>query len=44
MNNESLLNLLFKNQDKKYKLFNDKIINTNLNTIGVRVPILKKDC
>lgn len=42
MNNESLLNLLFKNQDKKYKLFNDKIINTNLNTIGVRVPILKK--
>lgn len=32
---------LYDNKDKKYKLFNDKIINTNLKTIGVRVPIIK---
>lgn len=42
MNNEILLSLLFENQDKEYKLFNDKIINTKLNTIGIRIPILKK--
>ena len=33
---------LFKYQDLKYKLFNDKIINTNYETIGIRMPILKK--
>ena len=32
---------LFKYQDKKYKEFNDKIINTTYPTIGIRIPILR---
>ena len=42
MTNEELLKILFSNQDLKYKEFNDKIVNTNKKTIGVRSPILKK--
>lgn len=42
MINEELLKILFSNQDLKYKEFNDKIVNTNKKTIGVRSPILKK--
>lgn len=42
MNYDDLLNELKKNKDIKYKKFNDKIINTKMNTIGVRVPVLKK--
>lgn len=41
MNNDILLNELIKNKDLKYKEFNDKIVNTNMLTIGVRMPILK---
>lgn len=42
MTNEELLKLLFENKDNEYKIFNDRIVNTNMNTIGVRMPILKK--
>ncbi len=41
MTNYELLKLLNENKDEEYKKFNDKIINTNQKTIGVRVPILK---
>lgn len=37
-----LIKLLFENKDEKYKKFNDKIVNTKLTTIGVRIPVLKK--
>lgn len=40
--NEKVDNFLLSNKDLAYKAFNDKIINTNLETIGVRMPILKK--
>lgn len=33
---------LFENADPEYKAFNDKLANTNLPTIGIRVPILRK--
>lgn len=33
---------LIKNQDLKYKAFNDRIINTNYETIGVRMDVLKR--
>lgn len=36
-----ILNYLFENKDEKYKEFNDKIINTNMKTIGVRTPVIK---
>ena len=42
MDNRKLLDILYKNKDEKYKEFNDKIINTKMPTIGVRMPILKK--
>lgn len=42
MESYELIKLLNNNQDLKYKEFNDKIVNTNLKTIGVRTPILKK--
>lgn len=41
MKYNELLNKLYENKDEKYKLFNDKIINTKLKTIGVKTPILK---
>lgn len=31
----------YKFQDNEYKIFNDKIINTKLKTIGIRSPIMK---
>lgn len=42
MNYEDILKLLEHNKDIKYKIFNDKIVNTKMNTIGVRVPVLRK--
>ena len=42
MNYEDILKLLEHNKDFKYKIFNDKIVNTKMNTIGVRVPVLRK--
>ena len=41
MEYNELLNKLYEYKDEKYKLFNDKIINTKLKTIGVKTPILK---
>ena len=41
MKYNELLNKLYENKDEKYKIFNDKIINTKLKTIGVKTPILK---
>ena len=38
---EYVTKLLFDNQDIKFKEFNDKIVNTNTKTIGVRTPIVK---
>ena len=35
MNSKELNDILYKNQDLKYKEFNDKIVNTKLKTIGV---------
>ena len=37
-----LIKLLFEKRDEKYKMFNDKIVNTKLKTIGVRMPVLKR--
>lgn len=42
MKNNELIKVLVDNKDLKYKNFNDKIVNTNLLTIGVRTPILKR--
>lgn len=41
MDNNTLLKVLFENQDLKYKAFNDRIINTKMTTIGVRTPVIK---
>lgn len=38
---KELDDLLYSNIDLEYKKFNDKIINTNMKTLGVRTPILK---
>lgn len=38
---EYILNELNKNIDINYKKFNDKLLNTKYNTLGVRVPIIK---
>lgn len=42
MKRKELLKILFENKDEEYKAFNDKIINTNKKTIGVRIPILRE--
>lgn len=39
---KDLIKLLFEKRDEKYKMFNDKIVNTKLKTIGVRMPVLKR--
>lgn len=33
---------LLENSDPEYKAFNDKLANTNLPTIGIRIPVLRK--
>lgn len=33
---------LLENSDPEYKAFNDKLANTNLPTIGIRIPMLRK--
>lgn len=42
MKRKELLKILLENKDEDYKSFNDKIINTNKKTIGVRIPILRQ--
>lgn len=42
MKRKELLKILLENKDEEYKVFNDKIINTNKKTIGVRIPILRE--
>lgn len=42
MKRKELLKILLENKDEEYKVFNDKIINTNKKTIGVRIPILRQ--
>lgn len=37
-----LINRLLENSDPEYRAFNDKLANTNLPTIGIRVPVLRK--
>lgn len=37
-----LINYLYSLKDIKYKEFNDKIVNTKLTTIGIRIPLLRK--
>lgn len=39
---DDVIKKFFENQDLKYKEFNDKIINTKYETIGVRMPIIKQ--
>lgn len=39
---EELVVRLLEHSDPEYKAFNDKLANTSLPTIGVRVPILRK--
>lgn len=40
--NDTILDILFKNKDEKYKNFNSKIVKTKQNMIGVRLPMLRK--
>lgn len=42
MKRKESLKILLENKDEDYKAFNDKIINTNKKTIGVRIPVLRK--
>lgn len=42
MSNEELLKLLYESKDEEYKKFNDKTLNANIETIGVRTPVIKK--
>lgn len=42
MKRKELLKIFLENKDEDYKSFNDKIINTNKKTIGVRIPILRE--
>lgn len=37
-----LVKRLLENSDPEYKAFNDKLANTNLPTIGVRIPMIRK--
>lgn len=42
MTSEELLKILYENKDEDFKTFNDKILNANIETIGVRTPVIKK--
>lgn len=39
---KDLRDKLLENSDPEYKAFNDKLANTNLPTIGIRIPTLRK--